>query len=389
MSYIEKTVKENLRRELQAVKLYEAAANRESDARRRGILQRLADIERKHAQMWRDKLVELGVETALSGDVPGVEEIPQGKTLAEVLDDIERIEQGNDAWYQSQRNVIDDPSYTAIYDEIDADEHDHADISALLGDSVDVPAQAPKTESRNPERRLSRMLAAERWHRTGSGGWVGDAIYGVNDGLGAIFGIIAGVAGYTTNDNTILVSGVFGALASTFSMGAGAWLSTKSENELQDAELLAERREIEENPGHEIEELSLLYELKGFETQEAARIARQIAEDKDLFLRTMAQEELGIHETGRGNPWKSATFGGVSTLVGSVVPLIPFFFMHGVAALITAAVVSIVAHFIVGALKSRMTVRGWWASGWEMTLVGVIVGGASYLLGELGQVILR
>lgn len=342
-----------------------------------GILLRLADVERKHAQLWRNKLRELGVEGPVEDDVSGVGEIPEGKSLIELLDDIERIEQGNDAWYQSQRNVIDDPAYTAIYDQIDADEHAHADLAALMG------------ESASPKRRLTRLWAGERWHRNGSGGWVGDAIYGVNDGLGAIFGIIAGVAGYTTNDSTILISGVFGALASTFSMGAGAWLATKSENELQDAELLAERKEIEEDPEHEIEELALLYELKGFETQDAAKIARKIAGDKELFLRTMAQEELGIHETGRGQPWRSATFGGLSTLVGAIVPLIPFFFMQGAAALITAAVISIVAHFIVGALKSRMTVRSWWASGWEMTLVGVIVGGASYLLGELGQVLLR
>lgn len=373
--YLEKTLRENLRREWLAVKLYQAAAAREKDERRRGILLRLADVELRHANLWKAKLAELG---EVNADAIDVGEVPESRNLIELLDEIERIEQGNDAWYQSQRNVIDDPAYTEIYDQIDEDEQDHASIATQLAEPDVV----------NPKRKLNRLWKSERWHRKESGGWLGDAIYGVNDGLGALFGIIAGVAGYTQADQTILVSGMFGALASTLSMGAGAWLATKSENELMDAELHAERREIEENPEHEMEELALIYELKGFTGEDATRIAQQIASDRERFLTTMAQEELGIHETGRGKPWSSALFGGVSTLVGAVIPLIPFFFMRGAPALILAAVVSILAHFVVGALKSRVTVRSWWTSGLEMTLVGVIVGGASYLLGELGRALI-
>jgi VIT1/CCC1 family predicted Fe2+/Mn2+ transporter len=111
---------------------------------------------------------------------------------------------------------------------------------------------------------LERLWRQEKWHKTRTGGWIGDAIYGVNDGLGAIFGIIAGVAGFTADSHTVLISGFFGALASTLSMGAGAWLATKSEAELQQREIEHERREILEDPEHEFEELVLLYQLKGF-----------------------------------------------------------------------------------------------------------------------------
>ncbi|MCL6445475.1 MAG: VIT1/CCC1 transporter family protein, partial [Alicyclobacillus sp.] len=228
-----------------------------------------------------------------------------------------------------------------------------------------------------------------RWHKSDSGGWIGDAIYGVNDGLGAIFGIISGVAGYTASSNTVLVSGAFGALASTLSMGAGAWLSTKSRNELMESEIEQERREIASDPAHELEELALLYELKGFSPEEAERIAQQIGKDPELLLKTMAQEELGIHESSAGNPWKSAIFGSLSTLVGGIIPLIPFFFMSGWPAMVVAAIVSILAHFVVGALKSTMTVRSWWASGLEMTAVGVIVGVVSYGLGWIGSLLLQ
>ena len=380
--YLEKTMIENWRRETQAARLYRLSAEREHDGRRRDILLRLADVEERHATLWADKLQEYDIDVS-EQEIPAITMSAQG--LSSLLTEIERIEQSNETWYASQRALMDEnPDIVRILDEIDADEKTHES-------TVGAMFRTPKKELKRPEsrRNLKGILRDERWHKKESSGWVGDAIYGVNDGLGAIFGIIAGVAGFIKADNTILISGLFGALASTLSMGAGAWLATKSENELMEAELEAERQEIEENPEHEIEELALMYELKGFEQAEAMRIARQIASDKDIFLKTMAAEELGIHETSKGNPWSSSLFGSASTLVGAIVPLIPFFFLHGTIALIVAAVVSIIAHFIVGALKSKITVRSWWASGFEMTLVGVLVGGVSYLLGELGSLLLK
>ena len=236
---------------------------------------------------------------------------------------------------------------------------------------------------------LNRLWKRERWHKTNTSGWIGDAIYGVNDGLGAIFGIIAGVAGYTANSNTVLVSGLFGALASTLSMGAGAWLATKSETELRQNEIAHERREIIEEPEHEIEELSLLYQLKGFSEAESQQIAYRISQDTELFVRTMAHEELGFQDESAGSHWNSAVIGSLSTLVGGVVPLIPFFFTKGIVAMVAAAIVSIFAHFAVGAAKALVTARSWWASGFEMTLAGIIVGVVSYGLGILGTLIIH
>ncbi len=236
---------------------------------------------------------------------------------------------------------------------------------------------------------LNRMLGRERWHKTHTTGWIGDAIYGVNDGLGAIFGIIAGVAGYTASSHTVLISGMFGALASTLSMGAGAWLATKSETELRQKEIEHERREILEDPEHELEELALLYQLKGFTETESLAMAERIAKDTDQFVKTMAQEELGFQDESAGSPWKSAGIGSVSTLVGGIVPLIPFFFVSGITAMIAAAVVSIVAHFAVGAAKSFVTARSWWASGFEMTLAGVVVGVVAYGLGLVGTLLVH
>lgn len=367
--YLQKTLVENWRREMEAAQLYELSAQSERDPRKKSILAQLAHVEYNHAKLWEQKLQDTGYALdKLRKPAVSV----QGLNPAELLDRIESIEQSNATWYQSLRNVIADEDIVRILNEIDVDEANHSEVDHLL------------QGTQGAEKRLDKLWNNER-HRQGSSDWVGDAIYGVNDGLGAIFGIIAGVAGYTANAHTVLMSGFFGALASTLSMGAGAWLATKSENEVMETTMAQERREIQEDPSHEIEELALLYQLKGFSTEESAKIADQIAQDEDQFLKTMVQEEFGFHEASKGNPWKSALFGSISTLVGGIIPLLPFFFLHGWSAMIAAAFVSIVAHFAVGAAKSLITVRSWWASGLEMTSVGILVGVVSYALGELAK----
>lgn len=374
-SYLRNMMLESFRRESEAAALYEMAAQAERDERRSSVLGKLAEIERGHARMWQAKLAEMGADV---GELAQAAR-PGRVRPTDLVRRLEALERGNAVWYETQRALVTDPEITSLIDTIDEEESHHEDslhevFLSPFGASLDT---------------LRHIWGRERFHKKGTGGWLGDAIYGVNDGLGAIFGIIAGVAGYTDNSQTVLVSGFFGALASTLSMGAGAWLATKSEAELNEREMHLERQEIEQSPEHEQEELALLYELKGFTTGEAHDIADRIAKKPDTFLRVMAAEELGIHEDAAGSPWVSAFTGSISTFVGGVVPLIPFFFMRGVSAMIAAAVISLIAHFAVGAAKSLVTARSWFASGIEMTMAGVIVGVISYGIGVLGTLLVH
>jgi predicted membrane protein (TIGR00267 family) len=95
----------------------------------------------------------------------------------------------------------------------------------------------------------------------------------------------------------------------------------------------------------------------------------------------MAQTELGLSEHRFPSPWKSSASAAISTAIGAFIPIIPFFFMSGIAAVIWAFAISIIAHFAVGAVKSLITLRSWWASGLEMTIVGVIEAAVTYGLG--------
>jgi len=272
--------------------------------------------------------------------------------------------------YEAQARDLGDEGIATILHELAADESSHArTLRAMTG-----PVQQAQS-------RLDSILKREKWHGKG-GSWIGDAIYGVNDGLTAVFGIVSGVAAASTNNEFIVVAGLAGVVSSALSMGASAFLANKAEREVFEAELSRERQEIEENPEEEREELELFYQLKGFNEEEARTLVERMAEKPEQFLRTLAYEELGLSEDRLPNPNLAALVGSVSTGLGGIVPVIPFFFLTGTLGIIVSLIVSIIAHFGVGASKSIVTLRSWWKSGLEMTAVALLVAVVAYTLGH-------
>jgi vacuolar iron transporter family protein len=227
--------------------------------------------------------------------------------------------------------------------------------------------------------RLSRILGRERWHQSGAG-WLSGAIYGANDGLAAVFGIVSGVSGATGGSSFVLTAGLAGAIASALSMATGAFLAERSTAEVAAANVERERQEIAEHPEEEKEELSLFYQLKGMSEEDADELAEKLSHNPEAMLKVLSVEEFG----GAGehtNPTQAAAAGGLSTALGAFIPVIPFIFVTGTEAILIAAAVSLVAHFAVGAAKSLFTLRSWWASGFEMTVAGAVVGGLTYAVG--------
>ncbi|HEV2215797.1 MAG TPA: VIT1/CCC1 transporter family protein, partial [Terracidiphilus sp.] len=205
-----------------------------------------------------------------------------------------------------------------------------------------------------------------------------------NDGLGAIFGIVSGVSGATAGESKyVLLAGLSGMIASALSMGSGAYLAAKSEREIYEAEVAREREAIAMNGAEARELLSLYYQVKGLPEEDADRIVDHIARDPAQMLRALASERLGSSEEALSKPLVSASSGALSTAVGAIIPILPFFFLSGVPAIVAAAIVSLVAHFAVGAAKSLITVRSWWSSGLEMTIVGAVEGAVTYGIGIL------
>ncbi len=196
-----------------------------------------------------------------------------------------------------------------------------------------------------------------------------------------MFGLVAGVSGATGGSSkSVLTAGLAGAIASALSMATGAFLAERSEAEVAAANIERERQEIAEHPEEEKEELSLFYQLKGIDEQTADELAERMSRHPDAMLQALAAEEFGSRGTD-SDPAQAALAAGISTGLGAIIPVIPFMITTGTTAIIAAAGLSLVAHFLVGAAKSLVTLRTWWAAGLEMTLAGVIVGGATYLVG--------
>ena len=366
------TVQKMWQREVEAAATYRHLADRERDPKRRDILNRLVEQEEKHAARWSERI------QATTGTAPDPKEVERGLSWFQRISDpnvvLHRLEQEEnkaEAEYDQLMRRLSDPADRRIAQEAMLEERDHAVVlRTLAGGKIPTPRST-----------LDTILGRERWHVRGSG-WIGDAIYGVNDGLGAVFGIVSGMAGYTGGSEVVLAAGLAGTLASALSMGSGAYLAAKSQREVYESEIARERREIEEDPNEEILELELFYQLKGFPAEESRSMAERLQKEPKQFLRALVQEELGLSEESFPNPWRSTVSATVSTAIGGFIPIIPFFFTIGMPAVIASFVISTLAHFVVGASKSLVTTRSWWASGLEMTMVGVIEAAITYGLGR-------
>jgi vacuolar iron transporter family protein len=375
----------NWQAEMEGYHTYQTLADRDSDPVRAQVLRHLAGAEWEHAALWQGRIVELGGSEPVYKGNPGGEANSLANRAGGVRMALRRLEieeSRHIANYGKQLKELGDEGSIAILDHVIEDEKDHhRELGSLLRGHYQAPAGAQRVD---PKAVLEELLAKRAQGRKQPGAWIGDAIYGVNDGLGAIFGIVSGVSGATAGDSKyVLLAGLSGMIASALSMGSGAYLAAKSEREIYDAEMEREREAIRLNGPEARELLSLYYQVKGLPEADADHMVNHIANDPDQMLRALASERLGTSEEGLSNPMVSATSGALSTAIGALIPIVPFFFLSGVPAVIAAAVVSLIAHFAVGAAKSLITVRSWWASGTEMTVIGAVEGIVTYGIGIL------
>ena len=375
----------NWQAEMEGFHTYTTLADRDTDPVRAQVLRHLAQAEIEHAMLWEGRIKELGGPQPVYAGSPG----GQADSLASraggmgmALRRLEIEESRDIARYGEQLKALGDEGSVAILEHVIQDEKDHyRELGSLIRGHYTSPAGAPKIDAKAV---LEEMLAKRNQGRKQPGAWIGDAIYGVNDGLGAIFGIVSGVSGATAgNAQYVLLAGLSGMIASALSMGSGAYLAAKSEREIYHAEIAREREAIQMNGPEARELLQLYYQVKGLPEEDAIHMVNHIASDPEQLLRALAAERLGTNEEALANPLVSATSGALSTAVGAIIPVIPFFFMQGIPAVIAAAIISLAAHFAVGAAKSLITVRSWWSSGLEMTVVGAVEGAVTYGIGIL------
>jgi vacuolar iron transporter family protein len=194
-------------------------------------------------------------------------------------------------------------------------------------------------------------------HRDVTGGAARAAVFGVSDGLVSNVGLILGVAGADVDGSVVRVAGLAGLIAGAISMAAGEYNSMRVQKELLERELAIERRELARHPHSEMLELAHLYQSRGMDPARARELAEATMADPDQALEVHAREELGIDPNELGSPSQAAVSSFVAFSAGAVIPLVPWFFMEGNAAVIASLVLALLAAAIVGLVISRFTER--------------------------------
>ena len=221
-------------------------------------------------------------------------------------------------------------------------------------------------------------------HRDIAGGGARASVFGMSDGLVTSVSLILGVAGASAAPTFVRVAGLAGLLGGAFSMAAGEYVSMRAQVELFQRELAIERREIEEHPAAEKQELIHIYRRRGISATLATRLADDMMANKDLALETNAREELGIDPDSLGSPVQAAAASFVAFATGAVIPLIPYLVGLGrLAALLLAIGLAGTAALVVGALLGTFTGRNRWVSGLRSLAVAAAAGSVTFAVGSV------
>lgn len=225
----------------------------------------------------------------------------------------------------------------------------------------------------------------ESFHLEG-GELVRQVTFGLNDGVVSIFALLAGLAGAGQDAGVILITLLAASVAGALSMAAGEYVSNKSETDFYLHEIEQERLEIELCPHIEKEELRLIYQRKGFSGELLDQIVETISADKDLWVREMVVDELGVADAEPESGFKSTIVIFFAFLGGAAFPTLPYIVanplgMDGRLTFIISTCVTVFGLFGAGAMKKFVTGVNWFKSGSEMLVVGFFAFFISYIIG--------
>ncbi len=350
-------------------RMYRALADMTSGQRREALLE-LASIEDRHAAHWMALLHTAGVSIPddtgdLEPDDAAVLTRARDLGLDAVLGDLERAEREAQGMYDAEPDAL--PTMSQ-------DEREHAAVLADLAAAGTPVAPADVRATLND---------SEPWHRTDKSGALRAAIFGISDGLVSNTALVMGFAGTGVDRPTVLFAGVAGLLAGAFSMAAGEYVSVASQTDLFRRELALEEQELRDKPLEEQRELELLYRAKGLDAETARTTAEKIMADPKTALDTLAREELGLDPDELGNPKRVAASSFGAFAIGAAVPVIPYFFLSGMTALIAAITLAVIAMVVVGGTVGRLSGLGVVRSAARQLLVGGGAAAVTYVVGRL------
>lgn len=236
-------------------------------------------------------------------------------------------------------------------------------------------------KKRKPHPHFTEHVLAEK--KTNTGTRLYDIILGGQDGIVNVLGIVLGVATATNDTRIVLISGLAATFAESISMGAVAYTSSKAARDYYLSERVREQKEIETLPAVERKEIRDIYARKGFNGTLLNSIVKKITSNKQLWLETMMTEELNLTLENHKSPAKDGFMVFFASIIGSLIPLIPFFFLSVQQSMYTSLVACVFILFIIGSVKAKLTIGKWWKSGIEMSVIGVAAALAGYGIGVL------
>jgi len=229
----------------------------------------------------------------------------------------------------------------------------------------------------------SNLARFEKRHRSVGGNALRAAVLGGNDGLVSNFSLVMGIAGASSSQSEVLLTGLAGLLAGALSMSLGEWISVKSSQELFENQMQLEMEEIETNPEGEEKELALIYISKGIPEAQAMQMAKEIMSNKDNAHQILVKEELGINiEDLKGSAMEAASTSFLLFAIGAILPVIPFFFFGGLKAILLSALLSAFGLFGIGAAITLFTGKSVWYSGFRQVVFGLFAAAITFGIGK-------
>lgn len=207
-----------------------------------------------------------------------------------------------------------------------------------------------------------------------------DFVYGAIDGTVTTFAIVAGVIGAQLSNQTILILGTANILADGFSMAASNYLGTKTEIDEMNLLIDFETDQIKTDPEGEKEEIKQIYMAKGFSDEMLNQAVSKITKDKELWLKTMLNEEYGLSGV-LPSALRAALTTFAAFIIFGIVPLAPYILSNNPSFLFTSILTGI-AFFAVGCLKSRWSVESAWWSGFKTLVIGASAAALAYFAGS-------
>ena len=220
-------------------------------------------------------------------------------------------------------------------------------------------------------------------HRSVQSGGLRAAVFGASDGLVSSAALILGVAAADPTAGVVRLAGVAGLIAGAISMAAGEYVSMRAQAELFERELDVERRALRENPGLETLELRKIYESRGLEPELARELAEAMMSDPDMALDVHAREELGIDPDELGSPYGAAAASFVSFAVGALLPLLPWLFGGGDAAIVATIALGVVGAAALGGVVGWLSGRSIPFAAARQTIIAVGAAVVTYAIGTL------